>query len=248
MPQLPMHERLHAHSEQDVATSRRTWYHVGRAGRMLLGVGALVLLLFGALAWWVHVSPVLPLDVTITRALQHLSFPWLPAVMDVVSYPGSTFLLWLLIGLAALLFWLFGWRLEAVCLVTLSLVSKGLNVLIKLLVARPRPTPRLVEVLQAATGQSFPSEHVMSYLAFWGLLFCFGLLLFRGTHWWRILWLVVCAAFVPLVGLARVYLGDHWASDVLGAYLIGAVLLGVTLWLYLTLKKRGVLQTRSMRQ
>ncbi len=25
----------------------------------------------------------------------------------------------------------------------------------------------------------------MSYLAFWGLLFCFGLLLFRGKHWWR---------------------------------------------------------------
>jgi undecaprenyl-diphosphatase len=133
-------------------------------------------------------------------------------------------------------------------MVLLSVVSKGLNVVLKLLVARPRPTSHLVDVFQVATGQSFPSEHVMAYLAFWVLLFCFGIILFQGKHWWRILLLVVCATLVVLVGPSRIYLGDHWASDVMGSYLIGGVLLGVTLWVYLKLKERGILETKSMRE
>jgi membrane-associated phospholipid phosphatase len=45
----------------------------------------------------------------------------------------------------------------------------------------------------------------------------------------------------------RVYLGDHWASDVLGAYLIGAVLWGLAVGLYLLLKERTVLETQRSR-
>jgi membrane-associated phospholipid phosphatase len=51
------------------------------------------------------------------------------------------------------------------------------------------------------------------------------------------------SAFVVLIGPSRVYLGDHWASDVLCAYLIGGVLLGLAIAVYLPLKERGVLET-----
>jgi undecaprenyl-diphosphatase len=87
----------------------------------------------------------------------------------------------------------------------------------------------------------------MAYIAFWGLLFSFGIILFRGKYWWRILILVVSALFVILVGPSRIYLGDHWASDVLGAYMIGFVLLGITLWLYLKLKRLDLLN-RQMKK
>jgi membrane-associated phospholipid phosphatase len=49
------------------------------------------------------------------------------------------------------------------------------------------------------------------------------------------------------VGPSRIYLGDHWASDVLGSYLIGGALLGVTLWIYLKLKERGVLSKKDQK-
>ena len=75
-----------------------------------------------------------------------------------------------------------------------------------------------------------------------------GVILFTGWRWWRILLLVVSASFVVLVGPSRIYLGDHWASDVLGSYLIGGVLLGMTLWIYLRLKREGVLQTERARK
>src|SRR5712691_6337244 len=161
--------------------------------------------------------------------------------MLAVSYIGNVTVLAVgLIALAAILFWILDLRLEAIMVIAVSATSAILNSLIKLIVARPRPSASLVEIIQAASGNSFPSGHVMSYVAFWGLLFSFGIILFRGKHWWRTALLIISALFFVLVGPSRIYLGDHWASDVLGAYLIGGAWLGITLWVYLKLKAKGV--------
>ncbi len=235
-------------AKQEVTSSRRPWYYMGRIARVLFIVYAVQLVLFAALAWWAHVNPVSSIDVAITREFQENLAPWLRTIMEIISYPGNTLLLPVLVLIAAGIFWFVGLRLEAVVILVLSTVSALLNAILKLLVERPRPNAQFVEVLQKATGHSFPSGHVMAYLAFWGLLFSFGILLFRGWRWWRVALLMVSAIFVALVGPSRIYLGDHWASDVLGSYLIGGVLLGVTLWLYLKLKERGVLETKRAQE
>lgn len=233
--------------KQELAESRQPWYYLSHAARILLIVYAVQLSLFALLAVWVHFNPVNPIDLTITQEFQENTASWLKISMEVISYAGSTFVLPALVLLAALIFWLGGLRLEAIFVVGLSVVSLGINFLVKILVERPRPTAHFVDVFQAASGQSFPSGHVMAYLAFWGLLFSFGIILFKGARWWRILLLVISALFVALIGPSRIYLGDHWASDVLGSYLIGGVLLGITLWIYLKLKERGVLETERAR-
>lgn len=213
----------------------------------LLQAFALQLTLFGLLAWYVHIHPIVPLDVAITRSFQENQAPWLRIAMLAISSPGSSPLLPVLVILTAVVFWAIGIRLEAVFVAGLSTVSLLLNLLIKVQVGRPRPTGHLVYIIQTALGYSFPSGHVMAYIAYWGLLFCFGIILFQGRYWWRTALLATSAAFVALIGPSRIYLGDHWASDVLGSYLIGGVLLGLALVVYLPLKERGVLQTPRAR-
>ena len=236
-------------AQQAVTAARRPWYQSLRWGRILLVVYASSsLALFVLLSWWVFYHPVLGIDVTITHEFQENQAPWLHFIMLAVSFIGNVTALSLgLIVLAAALFWIVDLRLEAVVVMALSAISAFLNTLIKYIVARPRPTSSLVDVIQNASGLSFPSGHVMSYIAFWGLLFSFAIILFKGNRWWRTALLIISGLFVVLVGPSRIYLGDHWASDVLGAYLIGGVLLGISLWIYLALKSKGVLAPRGKR-
>ena len=234
-------------SEQAPVRVLETQQRRRRVVGCLLQVYAVQLLLFGLLAWFVHVNPILPLDVAITRSFQSNQAPWLRVTMLAISYPGSSLLLPALVLLTVIFFWVLSFRLEAVWVGGLSAVSLLLNLLLKIQVGRPRPTANLVTIVQAAVGYSFPSGHVMAYLAYWGLLFSFGIILFTGRHWWRTTLLITSAAFVVLIGPSRIYLGDHWASDVLGAYLIGGVLLGFAVGFYLPLKERGVLEAPGAR-
>jgi undecaprenyl-diphosphatase len=234
-------------TEQPAVRTQETQQRRRKAVGCLLQVFALQLTLFGLLAWFVHVHPILPLDVAITRSFQQDQAPWLHITMLAISYPGSSLLLPVLVILTAVVFWAKGSRLEAVFVGGLSTVSLLLNLLLKVLVSRPRPMANLVHIIQTTLGYSFPSGHVMSYIAYWGLLFSFGVILFVGRHWWRTALLATSVAFVVLIGPSRIYLGDHWASDVLGAYLIGGVLLGLAVAIYLPLKERGVLETPEAR-
>lgn len=236
-----------ANIQQEVQVARQPWYAVLRQARFLLVIYALLLACAGSLAFWVHTHPILAPDVAISEEVQENTLPWFKTLMVAISYQGNT--LWLAIGfvvVASVVLWLFHFRLEALILLLVNITSEFLNVGIKVLVNRPRPSEPLVHILQHATGQSFPSGHVMSYVAFWGTLFFYGLILFTGNRWWRIALLVISGFFLVLVGLSRIYLGDHWASDVLGAYLIGGLWLWFWMWIYVKLKERGVLLERKL--
>lgn len=233
-------------ARQEVESGRVPEHRARQHTAILIVVYFILFAVFMVLAVFVHIHPVLPIDVAITRDFQTDHAPWLYTLMNDVSYLGyHPFVFTGLIVVTALLFWMVRLRLEAILVIAQSAVSAALNVLIKILVNRPRPTSHLVDVFRHVSGQSFPSGHVMSYVAFWGLLFSLGLILFKRNRWWHYVLLIIPALFVILIGPSRVYLGAHWASDVLGAYLFGGILLGIFLWIYLVLKTRGVLQTEA---
>src|SRR5215469_14673677 len=137
-------------TEQTAGSAPETQQRRRIAVGCLLQVLALQITLFGLLAWFVHVHPILPLDVAITRLFQQNQAPWLHITMLAISYPGSSFLLPVLILVTVGAFWALGARLEAVFVGGLSAVSLLLNLLLKVQVSRPRPTANLVTVVQAA--------------------------------------------------------------------------------------------------
>jgi len=168
-------EHIVEEAQEEVAVARKPWYQTRKWGFILLTIDTILLALFAFLAIWVAYHPVLAIDVTITRDFQANQSPWLRYTMLAASYIGNVMALSAgLVVLAAILFWILDLRLEAIMVVVVSATSDILNSLIKLIVARPRPSASLVEIIQAASGNSFPSGHVMSYVAFWGLLFSFG--------------------------------------------------------------------------
>lgn len=126
------------------------------------------------------------------------------------------------IGLAALLLMLYR-RCHPLALVLfLAVMARPpLEWMLKEVVDRPRPD---FERLVAGTGESFPSGHVMAAIALWGLVPPIVALMTRQRFWWWVS-VVASALIVVSVAAARVYLGVHWLSDVVGALVLGTLYL-----------------------
>jgi len=186
---------------------------------------------FAALACLAALTPYTALELRLTRALQALDSPLLARFMALVSWPGFPPQIIGVIALPVLLLYYLGLRREARLAALVAGFTLLLNSLIKLAVARPRPEAGLVQVQELLSSYSFPSGHVMFYSAYFGFLFflCFTLL---RPSWLRAALLLLFAVLVLCVGPSRIYLGQHWASDVLGAYLLGSLCLAGAVLLY----------------
>lgn len=97
-------------------------------------------------------------------------------------------------------------------------LSAALNFVVKHAVARPRPDAALRLIHE--NGFSFPSGHSMNNMALYAMLV---LLVWRyakdeGT---RIAATFAACLYVLAMGASRVYLGVHYASDVIGGFALG---------------------------
>lgn len=109
-------------------------------------------------------------------------------------------------------------------LAVLCMFSFYLNALGKALASQPRPftyDPR-VKQLYEATGGGFPSGHTQGSVTTWGYLIA----AFKKRWLW-----IVGIVLMVLIPLSRLYLGVHFPTDLLGGYVIGGVVLALTLWL-----------------
>lgn len=97
-----------------------------------------------------------------------------------------------------------------------------LNVVLKQIVQRPRPDGfRLI----AETGYSFPSGHSMVSMAFFGLL-VWMIWVYEKDRLMRNVWCILMGLVIVMVGVSRIYLGVHYASDVLAGFCVSLVWLG----------------------
>ena len=106
---------------------------------------------------------------------------------------------------------------------------------LKPLVGRSRPP--VVDQLVIETNQSYPSGHALAAAAVLGVLTVVLIrrLPRRGP---RLLLTIAATAVTAAIGLSRLYLGVHWASDVIAGWLIG------TFWLIICLTAAKVVTAR----
>ena len=179
---------------------------------------------FAFLTFLVETTPSFPVDLQITRAIQSIDSPLFAGLMQLISWPGFLPQSVIITALIAFLLYFYGLRWESV-ISSLAAISSGVsNEWIKNLTQRPRPSGDLVDVFQVLISYSFPSGHVMFYTILFGFT-GYVTYTFLKSSLLRSVLLVLLGGFILLVGVSRIYLGQHWASDVLGAYLLGGVIL-----------------------
>lgn len=182
------------------------------------------------------------------RQLQELRAPWLTFVLELLTTFGSP---QVYIVLLPLLFWCLSPR-EGFRFILVVLVATYLNSLLKdlgplflseqgpLYATRPYladpdtvwtcrrdpafdPNAVLARLCREEETNAFPSGHAQAGIVFWGYL------ALRLRRW---AFTILAVAMIGLIGLSRLYLGQHWPTDVLGGWLIGLVVLGAAWWLF----------------
>jgi len=105
---------------------------------------------------------------------------------------------------------------DDIALLVIAAGSAALPSMVKLIVARPRPT---LEHLAHLTTLSFPSEHTTQAAA---VYLTIAIMLSQGLNrGWRELVIVVALLIALAVAWSRVYLGVHYPTDVIAGLLLG---------------------------
>lgn len=220
------------------------WRAVRRLWRAQIYYGA-GLAAFAVLTFFAYFNAYFGWDVRISQALQAMGNSNFAAFMRLVSVIGDRWHPYALATLTVIILFAFRFRSEAAGLALSTTGSAILNTLIKTLIARPRPAGELVNVYRDLKSQSFPSGHVTFYVCYFGFLFFVAYaVLPRGSLMRRVA-LILLALPVALVGLSRVYLGEHWPSDTLGGYLFSGLWLAFSLHMYRRWKERATFHAQS---
>ncbi len=164
-----------------------------------------------------------PGDLWLSHTIQSFVNPALTTFLTGVSWIfGDLHAVVLVIPVWLLVWWRAG--LTESLLVPLASLISLINVGLKIMIARPRPSPEEVNVLMQYHGSSFPSGHLFFAVMFVGILTYLYFSHVQRTAC-RILVLIVDILIVFTVAYSRVYLGMHWASDIIGGIVYGCLFL-----------------------
>lgn len=157
------------------------------------------------------------LSIDLTFWLQSLG-GWLNPVMQFFTFLGNEeFYIFVMPVFIWVLDYTLGFKLGVMLLLT-----SGVNDLAKLSFRLPRPywvNPEAARFSSPAGGYGLPSGHSQTSLSIFGLL----------AVEFKKRWLTVAVVFVVfMIGLSRIYLGEHFFIDVLAGWTVG----GIVLWLF----------------
>lgn len=148
----------------------------------------------------------------------------LTSFYKVCTFLGSTLFMVLLCLVLFIVFIIFKRKDIAFIESSVLIISTILNNVIKLIIRRERP-----EVLKLVIEKSFsfPSGHTMASVSMYGIL----IYIVNKSNLekkYKVIISIILGIIPILVMLSRIYLGAHFASDVIGASLVSTILLLVS--------------------
>jgi len=204
-----------------IQTAARTL--AGRLGpRLSLGLlaAAIVLVLFAVLADEVREGETQHFDDAVRMTVHGVASPPLTAVLHATTELGSPLVLIPLTLICSFVFLRLR-RIRGAILLTVTMVGVTLlNWVLKAIFQRARPVPFFG--LAMPTSYSFPSGHSLASFCFYGALAALVTARLRSRPLRVAVW-AAAALVIFAVGFSRLYLGVHYASDVVAGYATGFV-------------------------
>lgn len=197
---------------------------------LFLVMGYILALFFGLVEDVVTSDTIVATDFFVSQQMSVLSeSPVVPFFIFITSF-ASTATTCLIVLLVCILCWVIRQRYILIGLLIATLGSTIFTFLSKLLFHRTRP----VDILLFERTDSFPSGHATITVALYGFLAYMAIRLSRNFAM-QVRIAVITIFFSLLIGLSRILLNEHYLSDVLGGFLVGAlwltVAISVTEWL-----------------
>ncbi|MCR5845626.1 MAG: phosphatase PAP2 family protein [bacterium] len=201
------------------------------AAGVFIAIFAFILISVTAGMGWV-----VPFDEAIGGAVRSLRVGFLNPIMRAISFLGSTKVSIVFIALFCVFLFLKRERSGLIFFVIAIGVGLGAAWGCKYLVGRARPTGILLDGDLVETDPCFPSGHSVTALLLWGLIAVILYVYYtnRGeggaikalSKGFAIIWPL-------LMGLSRLYMGEHFATDVFGGWAFAAFVLVLAASFYL---------------
>jgi membrane-associated phospholipid phosphatase len=162
-------------------------------------------------------STYLPFDVPIERFIQSIN--WGPLVQVFLALDWTEGTRQQILGVAGIVvIAAVSWR--AVPMVVLAALSGAIYTVTAMVINRPRPSDSLVHVIRHTGSSSYPSGHVAFFSWFLVMLIVCLAMGRLPKAMVGVLW-VIAALVLLTVCIGRIYLGEHWPSDVAGGLALG---------------------------
>lgn len=155
-------------------------------------------------------------DIALSHSIYNLRTPALTNVMIIITdLTYQTPLI--LFSLISIILLIKKHTKEAVLFCIIMIMGILLNLFLKEMIQRPRPT---IAPLVSELSYSFPSGHAMNSFIF------FTVLAYFSYHFFKNKLLTIISTFfaiflILLIGFSRVYLGVHYPTDIIAGYIAG---------------------------
>lgn len=150
-------------------------------------------------------------DTAIYNFIISVKSPFITEIFKGITFFASPLFL---IVLSILLFFIFKNKKYGLLSLMNLIVVTLTNQILKFTFTRPRPFEWM---LIPESGYSFPSGHAMVSVGFYGMLI-FLIWQTNISKRKKKIWTIVLTCLVLLIGISRIYLGVHYASDIIGGF------------------------------